>query len=189
MEDNLLVGDHILVNKFIYGVSSFDFLDRFLPMRDVRRNDIVVFKYPKAPERDFIKRVIAVGGDTVVLKNRQIYVNGEKIDERRYVCYKELPGVNPVRQRLMDNMEDRLIDKDMYFVMGDNRNNSDDSRFWGSVPRQNLKGRALLIYWSYEAQSEDYLTSSPLKKIETIGSILIHFPTRTRWSRTFRLIR
>jgi signal peptidase I len=189
MEDNLLVGDHILVNKFIYGVPSFHALDRLLPMRDVRRNDIIVFKYPKEPERDFIKRVIAVGGDTVMLKDRQVYVNGEKVNESRYAVYKQLYGVNPIRQRLMDNMEDRLIDKDTYFVMGDNRNNSDDSRFWGTVPRQNLKGRALLIYWSYEAQPGDYTAKSPLEKIETIGSILVHFPTRTRWGRTFRLIR
>jgi signal peptidase I len=189
MEDNLLVGDHILVNKFIYGNRSFHFIDRFLPMRGARERDVLVFKYPKDPDRDFIKRVIALGGDKVRIQDGQVYVDEKPLQESRYVYSKVPNGLSPYQKNRMDNMNVKTVDPGSFFVMGDNRYNSDDSRFWGYVPQENIKGRALLIYWSYAATSEEYLTTKPAEKLKNLASVIVHFPTRTRWSRSFRLIR
>jgi signal peptidase I len=150
---------------------------------------VIVFKYPRGPERDFIKRTIGIPGDRVKITSRDVFINDEKKDESKYVHFKERKGVDSLRKRIQDNMRERNIGEESFFVLGDNRNNSDDSRFWGQVPRDYLKGRALLIYWSYEASSEEYLTTSTKKKLKHIGSVILHFPTRTRWGRTFQLIR
>jgi signal peptidase I len=143
MAENLLIGDHILVNKFIY---------RF---RGPARGDVVVFKYPVDEHRDFIKRVIGVGGDELYIKDRKVYVN----------CRPPDPACRPIEERWAYH-EERFgaggetfgpvqVPAGSYFVMGDNRNNSQDSRYWGFVKRDKLKGQAFVIYWSWDGDRED----------------------------------
>jgi signal peptidase I len=147
MMDTLLVGDYILVNKFLYG-PEIPFTDWHLPgMRDPRRGDVIVFRYPRDESRDFIKRVIGVGGDTVQVQGEDVYVNGRLLDEG-YVrrgwtgptggCG-YLYGCTPI-----------VVPPDSYFVLGDNRDNSQDSRYWGFVRRGEVVGGAFLIYWSWD---------------------------------------
>jgi signal peptidase I len=149
MEPNLLIGDHLLVNKFIFAPGGFE--RALLPTRDIRRGDIVVFKYPVDPERDFVKRVIGLPGDTVELKHQRIYINGTPIDEP-YAHYLPRPDGT-----LAGDPGDRReaygpvsVPAGHYFMMGDNRDNSEDSRYWGFLPRELVKGRALFIYWSFK---------------------------------------
>jgi signal peptidase I len=132
-----------------------------LPMRDIRRGDIVVFKYPEEPERDFIKRVIGLPGDIVELRAKKVYINGQPLDEP-YVHYLTPAGSGgevtsaDVRERYGPV----TVPADQYFVMGDNRDNSQDSRYWGYLPRDHVKGRALMIYWSYAGESAGSLFTS-----------------------------
>jgi signal peptidase I len=193
MEDNLLVGDHLFVNKFIYAPHWNTPLDRILPYRDIRRGDVVVFKYPVDPQRDFIKRAVAIGGDTVEVRAKQLYVNG--VDEvNPHVVHKD-PQVFPdspalpasIRNR--DNFGPFVVPKGFVFCMGDNRDNSYDSRFWGPVPRSYFKGRALFIYWSYEAQPNTQEWRGWSDRVRQLASVAVHFFSRTRWQRSFRLVR
>ena len=152
MEPNLLVGDHLLVNKFVFAPVTTALERTLLPMRQIRRGDVVVFKFPEDPERDFIKRVIGLPGDTVELRNRQVTINGTRIDEP-YAHY-----LFPVSDGEGEAFDVRsrygpvTVPADHYFMMGDNRDNSQDSRYWGFLPAHYVKGRALTIYWSFEAQ-------------------------------------
>jgi signal peptidase I len=151
MEPNLLVGDHLLVNKFVFAPTASAVEDRLLPTRAIRRGDVVVFKYPEEPERDFIKRVIGLPGETVELRSRQLYINGARIDEA-YAHYlfpqgqEDEHGTFDVRERYGPV----TVPAGHYFMMGDNRDNSQDSRYWGFLPAHFVKGRALTIYWSFE---------------------------------------
>ena len=151
MEPNLLIGDHLIVNKFVFGPGSFE--RAILPTRDIRRGDVVVFKYPEDPERDFIKRVIGLPGETLELKGRKIHINGKPIDEP-YAHYLPRPSDDGLHELTPDDVRDAygpvVVPQDAYFVMGDNRDNSQDSRYWGFLPRGFVKGRALFIYWSFE---------------------------------------
>jgi signal peptidase I len=151
MEPNLLIGDHLLVNKFVFGPGSFE--RAILPTHDVRRGDVVVFKYPEDPERDFIKRVIGLPGETLELKGRKIHINGKPIDEP-YAHYLPRPSGEGLHESTSDDVRNAygpvVVPPDAYFVMGDNRDNSQDSRYWGFLPRDLVKGRALFIYWSFE---------------------------------------
>ena len=158
MEPNLLVGDHVLVNKFIYGPRLTSTERALLPMRDIRRGDVVVFKYPKVPERDYIKRCVALGGDEVEMRDKRLVVNGEPIDESRYVYYSETTVYPqslylPEGYRYRDNLGPLQVPSGYAFCLGDNRDESNDSRFWGPVPRAYTKGRALLVLWSTAAAS------------------------------------
>ncbi len=160
MEQNLLIGDHLLVNKFVFGPSRSPLERAMLPMTDVRRRDIVVFKYPEEPDRDFIKRVIGLPGDTVEMRNKRVFINGSLLDEP-YVYY--LDGPPPIvhddaseEQAVADprmRYGPVTVPPGQYFMMGDNRDNSQDSRYWGFLPRANIKGRALVMYWSYDADA------------------------------------
>lgn len=146
MEPTLLVGDHILVNKFIYGI-KIPFMDKTLvSVKEPRRGDIVVFKFPENPDKDFIKRVIAVPGDTVRIMDKKVYINDELADEPYGVFTDLIPG--GIRPR--DNLGPVTVPEDSFFVMGDNRDHSYDSRFWGFVKRSAVKGKAFLIYWSWD---------------------------------------
>lgn len=152
MEDTLLVGDHLLVNKFIYGI-KVPFVDgRLLPMSEPERGDIIVFRYPVDKKKDFIKRVIAVGGDTVEIKNRNVYVNDELIDEP-YAVYKS-GNSSYFGFRKGRNMEPVVVPEGHVFVMGDNRDNSHDSRFWGTVDIDEIKGKAFILYWSWDRDNK-----------------------------------
>lgn len=193
MEDNLLIGDHLFVNKFIYAPHWDTPLHRLLPYRDVRRGDVVVFKFPQDPQRDFIKRAVAVGGDQVEIRAKRLYVNGQPENNPRAV-FKD-PSVLPPSPYLPDDRRYRdffgpyQVPPDHVFCLGDNRDNSYDSRFWGSVPRSYFKGRAFIIYWSYEAEPHQVVSGSFTQGLRNLANVVVHFFTRTRWQRMFMLIR
>jgi signal peptidase I len=186
MEDNLLVGDHLVVNKFIFGEHLPTPLHKLFGYREPRRGDVVVFKYPNQPRRDFIKRCIAVAGDTVEVRSKVLYIN-EEPQEEPYVVFK---GDQAGRKRGLpgDNYGPRVVPEGTIFCFGDNRDNSLDSRFWGPVPLSYVKGRAVLIYWSYEAKRNDWEWRGFLYRMRQLAEVFVNFFTKTRWNRTFRLI-
>ena len=189
MENNLLIGDHLLVNKFVFAPTT-GALDRtMLPVRDIRRGDVVVFKYPDEPERDFIKRVIGLPGETLELRNKKVYINGQPLDEP-YVHF--LEPASDAQEITSFDVRERYgpvtVPDGQYFVMGDNRDNSQDSRYWGFLPRNYIKGKALMIYWSYESGRDDYMDDGLGATIRRLGSVVVHFFTRTRWERIFHQI-
>ncbi len=193
MEDNLLIGDHLFVNKFIYAPHWDTPLHKLLPYRDIRRGDVVVFKFPQDPQRDFIKRAVAVAGDEVEIRGKKLFINGQPENNPRAV-FKD-PNVIPPSPYLGDDRRFRdyfgpyVVPKDHVFCMGDNRDNSYDSRFWGAVPRSYFKGRAFMIYWSYEAEPQHVVAGSFGQGLVNLANVIAHFFTRTRWERTFMLIR
>jgi len=190
MENNLLIGDHLLVNKFVFGPTASSIERALLPVRDIRRRDVVVFKYPDEPERDFIKRVIGLPGETLELRNKRVYINGQALDEP-YVHF--LEPASESQEVTSFDVRERYgpvrVPDEQYFVMGDNRDNSQDSRYWGFLPRHYIKGRALMIYWSYESGREDYLDEGVMATIRRMFSVVTHFFTKTRWERLFHQIR
>jgi signal peptidase I len=190
MENNLLIGDHLLVNKFVFGPALSAAERGILPMRTIRRGDVVVFKYPDEPERDFIKRVIGLPGETLELRNKKVYINGKPLDEP-YVYF--LDAASDAQEVTSFDVRERYgpvqVPDNQYFVMGDNRDNSQDSRYWGFLPRGHIKGKALMIYWSYDVGPQPYSEDQGLGA--TIGrtfSIVTHFFTRTRWERVLHQI-
>jgi signal peptidase I len=180
MEPNLLVGDHLLVNKFVFAPTATPLERLVLPMRHINRGDVVVFKFPEEPERDFIKRVIGLPGDTVEVRNRQVLINGTRIEES-YAHY-----LFPVGDDEQGGFDVRArygpvtVPPEHYFMMGDNRDNSQDSRYWGFLPAHYVKGRALMIYWSFEPPDP----SAPAGPLASLTSLL----TGTRWSRLLHQI-
>ncbi|MEA2195777.1 MAG: signal peptidase [Solirubrobacteraceae bacterium] len=193
MEKNLLIGDHILVNKFIYGPAVSPLEERLLPIRKVRRGDVVVFKYPEDPSRDFIKRCMGLPGDTMKMIDKDLYVNGRRVNDSSFTWYADAESYprdlffHPKRVR--DNFGPKTVEPGHYFCMGDNRDNSNDSRFWGTVPEANLKGRALLVYWSFASPDEAVDWPGYQGKVRQLGRVALNFFTRTRWDRTFRIVR
>jgi signal peptidase I len=163
MKETLKIGDHILVNKFIYGV-KLPFTDiTLIPVKDPKFGDVVVFKYPEDPSKDFIKRVIGTQGDVIEIKDKQVYINGEKLNDE-FGIFKD-SFIFPARFQPRDNFGPVTVPKNSLFVMGDNRDHSADSRFWGFVNLKAVKGRAFIIYWSWD------------KKHKSV-----------RWSRTGKLL-
>ena len=155
MEPNLLVGDHLLVNKFVFAPAATAFERMLLPMRAIGRGDIIVFKFPEEPERDFIKRVIGLPGDTLELKNQTVFINGQALTEP-YAHYLFPPaGEGQADQFDLRRKYGPVTVPDAhYFMMGDNRDDSQDSRFWGFLPATYVKGRALFIYWSFDTPDD-----------------------------------
>jgi signal peptidase I len=155
MKPNLLVGDHLLVNKFIFAPAATALEKAVLPIREIRRGDILVFKFPEEPDRDFIKRTIGLPGDTLELKNQTVFVNGQALEEP-YAHYL----FPPAGEGQTDGFDIRrkygpvTVPPDHYFMMGDNRDDSQDSRFWGFLPKTYVKGRALFIYWSFDTPDD-----------------------------------
>ncbi len=144
MLETLQIGDQILVNKFVYGVKiPFTNGKTIISIKNPEKGDIVVFKYPEDPSKDFIKRVVATTGDTVKIVNKQLFVNGKAITNEPYAVYtnRYSPG---------DNLPLIKVPENKIFVMGDNRDNSHDSRFWGFVDLKAVRGEAFIIYWSWE---------------------------------------
>ena len=195
MENNLLIGDHLLVNKFVFGPSASGLERALLPVGTIKRGNIIVFKYPEEPDRDFIKRVIGLPGDTLELREKKVYLNGVPQDEP-YVRFLQPPGTTAgtdLHEVTSFDVRERYgpvtVPPNQYFVMGDNRDNSQDSRYWGFLPREYVKGKALVIYWSYEAGREDYQEDGAGATLKGIGSVFAHFFTRTRWDRMLHLIR
>jgi signal peptidase I len=150
MEPNLLVGDHLIVNKMIFSPSVTGLERAVLPRRDIRRGDIIVFKYPDEPQRDFIKRVIGLPGDRLELRRKTMYLNGTPLEES-YAHLSEPPSDSAgVTNDLREFYGPVTVPPGQYFMMGDNRDNSQDSRYWGFLPAHYVKGRALFIYFSFE---------------------------------------
>jgi signal peptidase I len=153
MKNTLLVGDHILVNKFIYGV-KLPFIDKtIIPIENPKRGDIIVFQFPEDPSKDFIKRVIGVGGDVIKIRNKKLYVNGHLV-KNKHGIYKD-PRVYPASLQPRDNFGPITVPKGKLFVMGDNRDFSYDSRFWGFVDLSAVKGEAFIVYWSWNKNDFD----------------------------------
>jgi len=193
MEENLLIGDHLLVNKFVFGPTDATIERTLLPVARVRRGDVIVFKYPEEPDRDFIKRVIGLPGETLELREKKVYVNGRALDEP-YVHFLQPPSAaSEFHETTSFDVRERYgpvtVPANQYFVMGDNRDNSQNSRYWGFLPRDYIKGRAWLIYWSYEADREDYADESTSATLRGFASVFVHFLTRTRWDRMLHQIR
>ena len=191
MEDNLKVGDHIIVNKFIYGPEPTAFLAKLLPLRPVRRDDIIVFRYPLQPDTDFVKRVIGMPGDTVEIRDKKVSINGKQLDEP-YVIHDD-PQIYPLQPALPEPYRSRdqfgpyTVPDGQYFAMGDNRDRSSDSRYWGTVPRSMIKGRAFMVYWSFRGTPPP--PDAPASdRVKELASVFIHFFTRTRWDRTFFIV-
>ena len=193
MEKNLLIGDHILVNKFIYGPTAGPWEDALLPVRKVRRGDVVVFKFPDDPTRDFIKRCMGLPGDTLKMIDKDLYIDGRHVDDSAFTYYDD--GETFPRdlffhpKRVRDNFGPRTVPSGSYFCMGDNRDNSNDSRYWGAVPESYVKGRALMVYWSFANDEEALIWPGYEGRIRQIGHVALNFFTQTRWERTFRLVR
>jgi signal peptidase I len=193
MEQNLLIGDHLLVNKFIFGPAPSPIERAVLPVGAIKRGDVVVFKYPVEPDRDFIKRVIGLPGEVVEVKEKKVYINAKPLDEG-YVHFLAPPAASSEFHEVTSfDVRERYgpvtVPPNQYFVMGDNRDNSQDSRYWGFLPRENIKGRAVLIYWSYEAEREDYQADGAGATVKGLASTFVHFFTRTRWDRMLHQIR
>jgi signal peptidase I len=205
MEPTLLVGDHLLVNKFIFeGRGAW--YEKLLPYRPVRRGDIIVFKFPYDDHSYYVKRVIGVPGDHIRIINERVYVNEVPLTEP-YVVH-DLTGDDPfadnfppsdrgfagleVRpewaKQIMSYVQagELVVPPDRYFVMGDNRDRSWDSRYWGFVDRPSIMGRPIVIYWSVRATARDYTDRSLIGTARGIEATLIHLPSRTRWNRMLR---
>jgi signal peptidase I len=192
MEQNLLICDHLLVNKFVLAPTKTRLERELLPIGTIKRGDVIVFKYPEEPDRDFIKRVIGLPGETVELREKKVYINGKPLDEP-YVHFL-LPPASASDQSEVTSVDVReryppvTVPPDHYFMMGDNRDNSQDSRYWGFLPRELVKGRAVVIYWSYESGREDYQEEGTGAALKGLASVFVHFLTRTRWDRMFHQI-
>lgn len=189
MEDNLLTGDHIIVNKFIYGPSD-PLAPRLLPLRDPARGDVVVFRFPKNPHEDYVKRVIGLPGESVTIRAKKVSIDGRELDEpyafyddaRVYPAGAFLP--EPYRSR--DHFGPYVVPPGQYFVMGDNRDHSYDSRWWGPVSRAAIKGRAFMVYWSFDIPPP--LGTTTRDRLEELGKVALHFFGKTRWNRTFFIV-
>jgi len=201
MENTLLVGDYLLVNKLCYGGRGLG--DHIMPYQKISRGDVIVFHYPVDPKQHFVKRVIGVPGDRLRMVNKTVYINGKPLTEP-YVRFLEPPS-NLFRDNfprtdmpIIYGMEGKwwlemrklvedgelIIPQGNYFVMGDNRDDSQDSRYWGFVPRENIIGQPLLIYWSVKTLDQDV----PSGKAYRFAYALTHLFQNTRWNRTLRLV-
>ena len=196
MEKNLLIGDHILVNKFVYGPTISPLEEKLLPIRKVRRGDIVVFKYPEDPNRDFIKRCMGLPGDTMKMIDKDLYINGRHVDDSSFTYYADSESYPRDlffhAKRVRDNFGPKTVGPGTYFCMGDNRDNSNDSRYWGTVPERYVKGRAFMVYWSFANDDETSETGEWPGyggKLRQIGRVALNFFSLTRWDRTFRIVR
>jgi signal peptidase I len=194
MERNLLIGDHILVDKFIYGPAASPLETALLPRRAVRRGDVVVFRFPQDPSRDFIKRAIGVPGDLVKIVDKHLYVNDLPVADDSYTYHSDAtvyPRASTVgASHPRDNFGPVRVPAGSYFCLGDNRDNSHDSRFWGMVPESYLKGRACLIYWSFDDDGYEPQEWPGLRgKLRQLLRVARTFFTNTRWDRTLKIVR
>jgi len=201
MEDSLLIGDHLLVDKLAFAPSGP--LSRLiLPYADVKRGDIIVFRYPVDISQTFVKRCIGVPGDRIRVINKEVYLNGVKLNEPYRVnktdyidSYRDnFPGEPNVSvdRRAIDMLQNHQVNGEIvvppnsYFAMGDNRDSSLDSRYWGFVPRENIIGKPLVVYWSYDAPTSDLNTASI--SVSHVVDLAENFFSKTRWKRSFMLI-
>jgi signal peptidase I len=201
MENTLLVGDFLLANKFIYGMKlPIPFTDIKLPaLENPKPGDIIIFKYPNDQTINYIKRCVAVEGQTVEIKNKQLYVDGKpiplppegKFTDRRIAPYNQDISKNLTwGYGIRDNMPPRVVPKGYLFAMGDNRDNSADSRFWGFLDRRLVMGRAMMIHWSWkpDPNAPEVSAADMFSIPKMIGYNIWHFPERVRWGRLGEVI-
>ncbi len=202
MEDSLLIGDHLLVDKLAYAPKG-ELSQYLLPYQDVQRGDIVVFRYPLDLHQTFVKRIVGVPGDRIRIVDKHLWINGSPATEP-YVQFKSdfldgfrdnfpsSPSSMQVYERAVLMLKDYVRDGELvvpeghYFAMGDNRDQSLDSRYWGFVPRENIIGKPLIIYWSYDAPTSQL--QDPGISLVHLKDLALNFFTKTRWKRTFKLI-
>ena len=185
MEKTLLVGDHLFVNRFIYGPEPSVLEGTLLPARPVRRGDGVIFRSAAAPAIDMVKRCVALPGDEVRIADKNLYVNGELVDDSAVTQHRDPRVLGGSR----DNFGPITVPENQYFCLGDNRDNSNDSRFWGTVPAEFVKGRALLVYWSFGGETPDGTWRGWGSKLRQLGATAIGFFSKTRWDRMLHVIR
>jgi signal peptidase I len=206
MEDTLLIGDHLFVNRVQFAAPT-RWLGSLMPYRAIHRDEIAVFMSPEQPGLFLVKRIIGIPGDRIHLRDDVVYRNGEKLDEpfirhkRPPSPYTEnFPAVSPseggvTNEKWADELpshivgEDIVVPPDSYFAMGDNRENSYDSRFWGFIPQKNVIGRPMFVYWSFETPDNQYEMRDWSDRIGFVAHIIIHFFDQTRWARTFKPVR
>jgi signal peptidase I len=208
MEETLLVGDHLLVNREQFAPPT-RWLGPLLPYRDIRRNDIVVFFSPEEPGLILVKRIVGIPGDRIHLRDGAVYRNGEKLAEpfaqhkfENYDPYRDnFPALPPSEMYGITSQdwlrtlpshiqgEDIVVPPGSYFAMGDNRDNSKDSRYWGFIPRENVIGRPMLVYWSFITPESQYQKRSVGDRLGFLAHIVLHFFDETRWSRTLRIVK
>ena len=193
MEKTLLVGDHLFVNRFIYGPAPTALEGKLLPARAVHRGDSVVFRSPENPTIDVVKRCVGVPGDAIEVRAKQLYINGKAVADSSYAVHKDPITYSELsfsdQGRLRDNFGPVTVPPDHLFCMGDNRDQSYDSRFWGMLPSHLVKGRALFIYWSNGGPTDDGEWRGLLPQVKQLLRTAGGFFTNTRWERTFKLIR
>jgi signal peptidase I len=208
MENTLLIGDHVFVNREQFAPAT-RWAGPLLPYRQIHRGDIVVFLSPAEPGLYVVKRIMGVPGDHIHLRDGVVYRNGEKLEEP-YVIHSGRDSYNPYRDNFpavppsdFNNVtpewqlmikqyiqgDDLVVPADSYFGMGDNRDVSYDSRYWGFIPRKNVIGRPMFIYWSFETPPNQYLEKEFSQRIGFLAHVVIHFFDETRWRRTFRMVR
>lgn len=208
MEDTLLIGDHVFVNREQFAPATH-WLGPLLPYRDIRRGDIVVFLSPETQGLFVVKRIMGVPGDHLHLRDGVVYRNGEKLTEpyvqhkvANYDPYRDnFPAVPPSEMYNVHNEkwtqdlsshvqgEDLVVPPDSYFGMGDNRDVSYDSRYWGFIPKKNVIGRPMFVYWSFITPPDQYEMRSAGDRFGFLAHIIIHFFDETRWSRTLRIVK
>lgn len=191
MEDTLLIGDFLLANKFVYG-SRLPLIDVRLPaIRDPQPGDIVIFKYPKNPSQNYIKRCVAVGGQTVEIKNKVLYVDGQISRLPETGKFTAGNQFLPASQSVRDNFGPFKVPEGHFFMMGDNRDNSSDSRYWGTVSRDLILGEAMIIHWSWadDEHAPNWTWSNPVQVVNAAIYNAAHFVDRVRWKRIGRIIR
>jgi len=208
MENTLLIGDHVFVNREQFAPATY-WLGPMLPYRQIRQGDIVVFLSPAEPGLYVVKRIMGIPGDRIHLRNGMVYRNGQKLDEP-YVIHQSDTGPNPYRdnfpaeapseynnvtpdwQLLLKQYiqgDDLVVPPDSYFAMGDNRDVSYDSRYWGFIPKGNVIGRPMFIYWSFETPPGQYMEKEVSQRLGFLAHVVIHFFDETRWRRTFKVVR
>jgi signal peptidase I len=207
MEDTLLIGDHVFVNREQFAPRT-RWMGPLLPYRDIKRGDIVVFLSPAEPGLYVVKRIMGIPGDRIHLRDGAVYRNGEKLNEP-YVMHKgplfydpyrdnfpavpasDAYNVSPAWQLQMRTFmqgDDIVVPKDSYFGMGDNRDVSLDSRYWGFIPKENVIGRPMFVYWSFNTPPDQYRHTDFSERISFLVHVIVHFFDETRWRRTFRIV-
>ncbi len=209
MENTLLIGDHVFVNREQFAPATH-WMGPMLPYRQIRQGDITVFLSPAEPGLYVVKRIMGIPGDRIHLRDGVVYRNGQKLDEP-YVIHQggeaaynpyrdnfpavppsEYNNVTPEWQLLLRQYiegGDLVVPPDSYFAMGDNRDVSYDSRYWGFIPKANLIGRPMFIYWSFETPPGQYMEKEFSQRLGFLAHVVIHFFDETRWRRTFRVVR